>query len=266
MSRNYDGLTTIPYNSTMQDELDEENYSVTENELGIQNLSPNSNHLELELEDQLRLSDCGESEHTVYHEIRTMTPLDIHSRSSNTKRIFKSFQEKYPISMPEMNCFSSSLNTYDDQEDCFLMNGHSLDNPRRKQSSGSRHLGKQDLHKIYQELNVIHNKLVEEYKILQEREDELRYRENKLRTDEERLLKLTQLDAKLRLEEIKQDYDKELDNLRDEFKNKFKDYKRLNESFKTIKLTNENLKVQVKWLHSKYLGVIIMLHLILILL
>lgn len=245
MSRNYEGLTTIPYNSTMQDELDDENYSVIENELDIKDLSGNCNPLVAELEDQLHLSDHEGSEQTVYHEIRAMTPLDIHSRSQNTRRVFKSFQEKYPINMPEINCFSSCLNSYDDQEEGFYANGYSLDNPRRKQSMGSKHLGKQDLNKIYQELNVIHNKLVDEYQILQEREDELKYREKKLRDDEERLLKLAQLDAKLRLQEIKQNYNKELDDLRDEFKNKFKDYRRLNESFKTLKQTNESLKTQV---------------------
>ena len=53
------------------------------------------------------------------------------------------------------------------------------------------------------------------------------------------------MDAKLRLEEIKINYDKEIEDLKTEFKEKFKDQKRLHEAFKAIKLTNEGLKQQM---------------------
>ncbi len=66
-----------------------------------------------------------------------------------------------------------------------------------------------------------------------------------MKYDEERLLKLTQIDAKLHLEEIKENYNKEIEDLKVEFKQKFRDQKRLNEAFKTIKQTNENLKQQL---------------------
>jgi hypothetical protein len=71
-------------------------------------------------------------------------------------------------------------------------------------------------------------------------------REDKLKLDEERLLKLAKLDAKLQLESIKVDYDNELDYLKNEFEKKIKENKRLNEAFKSIKQSNENLKLQVK--------------------
>jgi len=86
---------------------------------------------------------------------------------------------------------------------------------------------------------------------LQEREDALKEREYKLKQDEERLLKLAHMDAKLHLEEIKENYDKEIEDLKIEFKEKFKDQKRLHEAFKAIKQTNESLKQQLNETQEK---------------
>lgn len=58
-------------------------------------------------------------------------------------------------------------------------------------------------------------------------------------------MKLANLDTKLKIEEIKLNYDKELDDLKTEFKDKFKEHKRLHEAFKEIKNSNDNLKQQV---------------------
>ena len=67
----------------------------------------------------------------------------------------------------------------------------------------------------------------------------------KLKQDEERLFKLAHLDAKLRFEEIKLKYDSEINGVKSDLKEKFKENKRLNEAFRTIKQTNDSLKQQV---------------------
>ena len=67
----------------------------------------------------------------------------------------------------------------------------------------------------------------------------------RLKADEERLVKLAQLDTKLRFEEIRLNYDAELNNLKVEFKEKFKENKRLNDAYKLVKQTNDSLKQQV---------------------
>ena len=84
-----------------------------------------------------------------------------------------------------------------------------------------------------------------EYQILQEREHELKKREIRLSQDEDRLIKLNKLDSKLRFEEIKMRYENEINNLRNDLKEKAKENKRLNEAYKIIKKSNENLKSQV---------------------
>ena len=63
--------------------------------------------------------------------------------------------------------------------------------------------------------------------------------------DEERLIKLNKLDSKLRFEEIKLRYESEINNLRNDLKERSKENKRLNEAYKIIKASNESLKTQV---------------------
>ena len=261
MSRNFDALTTIPYNSTMQD-LDElDTFSLMENEI-----KSNEDHSgdDDEAEDAFH-AQLASDDHN-FEEITTVSKL-----KNSHKKVLKSFREKYPMSMkiPQMPCFSSSsnsLNSFDDEDTC----NSERNNPYATSRSNRRQepFSKQDLNKIYQELNIIHNKLVvrvfsnqnhslkleiiyicfdyqDEYEILQEREDELKKRELRLKLDEERLIKLAQLDTKLRFEEIRLNYDVELNNLKVEFKEKFKENKRLHDAFKAVKQTNDSLKQQV---------------------
>lgn len=65
--------------------------------------------------------------------------------------------------------------------------------------------------------------------------------------DEDRLIKLNKLDSKLRFEEIKFRYENEINNLRNDLKEKSKENKRLNEAYRIIKKANETLKHQVSY-------------------
>lgn len=278
MSRNHDALTSIPVNSTMQDldEMDDfslldtendrryanyENYAEeynTESECDFDDYNDddeeeedqfNDKHYSNETEHFLKtFSETKSNSSKKINRTEDMREMTNITRINNShKRTLKSFQEKYPMSVQIPNMLhysSSSLNSYsDDGVNQFSSNANRLS--AYQINSNRKCLSKQDLSRIYTELNTIHNKLVDEYQILQEREDDLKKREIKLKHDEERLLKLAHLDAKLRFEEIKLKYDNEISNIRNDLKEKFKENKRLNEAFRTIKQSNDSLKQQV---------------------
>jgi len=79
------------------------------------------------------------------------------SRTHSNKKVFKSFQEKYPINMPHI-CGQIVEN----QRDAYCAsNTRSNTCQQGKENNNKKgYFSKQDLNKIYQELNLIHNKLV----------------------------------------------------------------------------------------------------------
>jgi hypothetical protein len=83
--------------------------------------------------------------------------------------------------------------------------------------------------------------------MIEEKEYELAKRQLKLEQDEERLFRLNHLNHKLRYEDIKAKYEVELDTLRNEVKEKTRENKRLADSFKLLKQSNEALKQQVTY-------------------
>lgn len=73
----------------------------------------------------------------------------------------------------------------------------------------------------------------------------MKKRECECLENEIRLTQFNKLDAKLRLEEFKLKYEDEIEKLKNEIKEKNKDNRRLNESFKLLKQANDSLKTQV---------------------
>ena len=158
MSRNYDELTTIPFvNSTMQEDFEGDHYRHIDKKPsscppGDEDIELEYRELEVELEHLQLDSDYSDS--------RSLAQFK-QNKNSN-KKVFKSFQEKYPISMPEMSYFSKSSSSFVDNN-FYEYDEDSKVSPRMKvnrREMSHKDFSKQDLHKIYQELNVIHNKLV----------------------------------------------------------------------------------------------------------
>lgn len=78
------------------------------------------------------------------------------------------------------------------------------------------------------------------------KEQELVKREQKLRRDEESLSVLHSIDNNLRFEQLKRKYDQELDNIKEDIKKKINENRRLSETYKICKDSNETLKQQVE--------------------
>jgi hypothetical protein len=81
--------------------------------------------------------------------------------------------------------------------------------------------------------------------MIEQKEYELAKRQLKLEQDEERLFRLNHLNHKLRFEDIKSNYEAELEDLRNELKEKTRENKRIADSFKLLKQSNDTLKQQV---------------------
>lgn len=62
---------------------------------------------------------------------------------------------------------------------------------------------------------------------------------------EETLFTKNEIDARLRIEEYRQSYEEEIDRLKEQLKEKAKECKRLNQSFSTIKQSNDSIKLKV---------------------
>ncbi len=150
-------MTTIPnYNSTMQEDLEGDVY-LQMNETDMKN---GSDLDEIELEEReleedlehLRINtDIDES-------LSERRSLGHFSRTHSNKKVFKSFQEKYPINMPHI-CDQVTL--AENQRDAHCTSNTRLTCQQRPQNNNKKgYFSKQDLNKIYQELNLIHNKLV----------------------------------------------------------------------------------------------------------
>lgn len=112
--------------------------------------------------------------------------------------------------------------------------------------------------------------LKNEYNIFKRKEKLLKQREQRLRQQSEELISLTttsstlnnqqpittvtttQADSKQKFEAIKAKYDQQLELIRDEIKLKMKENKRLYHAFKSIRETNESLKLKVGGLIKRF--------------
>lgn len=162
MSRNYDILTSVPYNSTLQDDQEPQSLSIMENDLETE-----KNFEEIDVYNTLTENDedLHLSEYEDLHQIDSSQRLSLENfeqknfnRTRVDNKVFKSFQEKFPINLHRSSSY------FDEDDDYFeIENGLRLSKiNQRKSSSVAKKSEKQDLNnkKIYQELNIIHNKLV----------------------------------------------------------------------------------------------------------
>ena len=62
---------------------------------------------------------------------------------------------------------------------------------------------------------------------------------------EETLFTKNEIDARLRVEEYRRSYEDEIDRLKEQLKERNRECKRLNQSFNTIKQSNDAMKQQV---------------------
>ena len=165
MSRNYDILTSVPYNSTLQDDLEPQSFSIMENDLETeQNFEEIDEYNTVtEDDDVINLSEYEDLYQTDSSQRLSLENFR-HKNSNRTQvenKVFKSFQEKFPINLQRSSSY------YEEDDDYFeIENGLRLSKINQRKSSGvTQKFEKQDLtnKKIYQELNVIHNKLVVSY-------------------------------------------------------------------------------------------------------
>lgn len=84
-----------------------------------------------------------------------------------------------------------------------------------------------------------------EYKVFQVRQKELLEKELVLKREEEKFYKMLPDECRLDME-LKAKYEKEIQELKEELKEKIKENKRLGDSFKTIKQSNESLRQQIQ--------------------
>jgi hypothetical protein len=81
--------------------------------------------------------------------------------------------------------------------------------------------------------------------LLQECELDLKKRECRYLENEIRLNHFSELDIQARFDELKSKYEMELDHVKNELKEQKKENKRLNDSFKLLKQSNETMKNNV---------------------
>ena len=82
---------------------------------------------------------------------------------------------------------------------------------------------------------------------MQDREISLKKRECECIENEIRLSQLTRSDFKHKYDKLKEDYESEILALKNEIKEKTKENRRLQDSFKIIKQANDSLKSQVAY-------------------
>ncbi|CAF0714398.1 unnamed protein product [Brachionus calyciflorus] len=132
---------------------------------------------------------------------------------------------------------SKTSYSFDDKSDYFENKNDYSSNSSLEETQGKliispeTKLNKNDLNKIYKKLNNIHSKLINEYKILQQREKTITERELKLQSENGSIL-----------ENLKIKYDEEIENIKDQIKKKSCENKRLSDSFRVCKESNESLK------------------------